>query len=306
MLIGEKQLKDQIGRLEGRIAQYSQAVGTEEEAQAAAAELAERRQSEGDIGTIRQAVADMVEKQEKYEELEMYIEEINDAITTANVELNSTRSEVDIYTARREGLRGEVTRFESLVSKLEAANDRRVAVKQSLEESLTMFIIGLKESAPLVPPEFDKDKRIAQAQMLQNKLARTNWAYPALIQEFTDLFVDEIKLNSAQHYFIAKLPIEVEGEATEQWCECLALGTWAVYYQTIDRRTAGVYMNTAEAGRPTYEFITELENVEKAQIRAEFERMRPEDFEERVAMLPGASQYVVKQKGGIARFFDSL
>jgi len=306
VMVGNAELKRQIEGLQGRIAQYTQAVGTEEEAQAAAAELAERRQSEGDIATVRQVVADMVEKQEKYDELEMYIEEINDAITTANVELNSTRSKVDIYTARREGLRGEVARFEGLVGKLEAANDRRVAVKDTLEESLTLFIVGLKESAPLVPPEFEKGKRIGRAQALQNKLAQTNWAYPALIQEFTDLFVDEIKLNSAQHYFIAKLPIEVKGVQTERWCECLALGTWAVYFQTIDRRIVGVFMNTAEVGRPTYEFITELASVEKAQIRAEIERVRPEDFEERVAMLPGAPQRVIKQKDGVARFFDLL
>ena len=306
VIAGETALKQEIDRLKGQVAVYSQAVGTEEQAQAAAAELAERQQSEGLIAEVQQAVVDMVEKQEKYDELEMYLEEINDAITTANVELNSTRSEVDIYTARREGLRGEVARFESLVGKLEGANDRRVAVKQSIEESLTMLVIGLRESAPLVPPEFQKDKRIARAQALQGKLAQTNWAYPGLIREFTDLFVDEIKLNSAQHYFIARLPLEIKGESTERWCECLALGTWAVYFQTIDRRIAGVYMNTAEIGRPTYEFITELASAEKSQIRAEFDRMRPEDFDERVGELPGAAQHVVKQKDGIARFFDLL
>jgi hypothetical protein len=306
ILLGDTKLQQKIGRLEDQIAVYTQAVGTEAEAQAVGAELAERRQSEGDIDTVRQATVDMVEKQDKYDELEMYIEDINEAITTANVELNSTRSEVDIYTARREGLRGEVARFESLVGNLEAANDRRVAVKQSLEESLTMFIVGLKESAPLVPPEFEKHKRIAQAQTLQSKLAQTNWAYPAMIKAFTDLFVDEIKLNSAQHYFIAKLPLEIKGEKTEQWCECLALGTWSVYFQTIDRRVVGVYLNTSEAGLPTYEFITELASVEKAQIRAELDRVRPADFEERVAILPGAPQHAVKQKDGVSRFFDLL
>jgi len=256
--------------------------------------------------TVRENTKMLEERQAVFDELMISLDEINDAITTANEERTRIRSEVDIYTARREGLRGEVARFESLVGKLEAANDRRVSVKETLEESLTLFIVELKESAPLVPPEFGKDKRIAQAQTLQNKLAQTNWAYPALIQEFTDLFIDEIKLNSEQHYFIAKLPLEVKGEKVDRWCECLALGTWAVYFQTIDRRIVGVFMDTAEIGRPTYEYITEMANVEKAQIRAEIERVRPEDFEERIAMLPGVARHVIKQKGGIAGFFDLL
>jgi len=306
VLIGREQLQQQIRQLESRISAYNNAVGTEQQAQTMAAELQERRMAEATMETVREKTKLLEEREARFDELGIYLDEINDSITTANEELNRTRSEVDIYTARREGLRGEVARFESLVGKLEAANNRRVSVKETLEESLTLFMVGLKESAPLVPPEFEKDKRIARTETLQNKLARTNWAYPALIQEFTDLFVDEIKLNSKQHYFIAKLPLEVKGEKVDRWCECLALGTWAVYFQTIDRRIVGVFMNTAEVGRPTYEYITKMANFEKTQIRAEIERVRPEDFEERVAMLPGVAQHVIKQKGGIARFFDLL
>jgi len=306
VMIGDADLRNQINQLQTQLDGYAQAVGTVQQAQEIAAELAERRQSEGGIEQVRQQVADMLEKQEKYEELEVYLEEINDAITTANEELTRMRSELQIVAARNEGLKGEVAKFESLVGKLEDANNRRVAVKDAIEESLIQLMVRLKESSPLVHPEFNKEKRIARAEGLQHKLERSNWAYPELIAEFTELFLDELKLNSEQHYFMAKLPIEVKGETTEQWCECLGLGTWAVYFQTIDRRTVGVFMNTADYGRPKYEFVTELTNTERNQIRAEIERVRPEDFDERVAQLPGAPKHVIKQKGGLARFFDLL
>jgi len=307
-IVGQAQLKQQIEQLQNRVTGYEQAFGVSsiEQAKAEAAELAERRASQGTIDVIRQKVRDMEEKEQKYEELEAYLDEINDAITTANQDLKGTQSELTIVTARNEGLKGEVAKLESLVGKLEDANNRRVAVKEAVEESIALLAAQLKDSSPLVPPEFNKDKRIARVEALRNKLAGSNWAYPELIKEFASLFVEEIKLNSEQHHFLAKLPLEVQGQPTQRWCECLSLGTWAVYFQTLDRRLVGVFMNTAEAGRPKYEFITELTNVEKGQIRAELERMRPESFDEQVARLPGVAKQVVKQKGGLARFFDLL
>ncbi len=306
VMVGAAELKEQIRQLNGQLVQYQQAVGDIEQAQQMAQELQQRQAAEGTIEQVMQRVADMEEKQARYDELEVYLEEINDAIVAANEERNRTRSEVDILTARKEGLIEEVAKFEDLVGKLEDANERRLAVKEAIEESLVLFMVNLRESAPVVPPEFSKTKRLARAEQLQTKLAQTNWAYPALIQEFTDLFLEEIELNSQQHYFLAKLPLEVKGQTTERWCECLSLGTWAVYFQTLDRRTVGVFMNTAEVGKPKYEFITELENAEKVQIRAAIGRLRPADFEKRIARLPGAPQQVIKQKGGVAKFFDLL
>jgi len=307
-IVGQAQLKEQIKQSQARVAGYEQAFGvtSPEQAQAKARDLAERERADGTMDAIRQKVRDMEEKEQKYEELEAYLEEINDAITTANEYLKRTNSELTILTARNGGLRGELAKLEGLVGRLEDANTRRMAVKEAVEESMVLLAVRLKESSPLVPPEFNKDRRVGRVEALRNKLAQSNWAYPALMKEFTDLFIEEIKLNSEQHHFVAKLPLEIKGESTERWCECLSLGTWAVYFQTLDRRVVGVFMNTADAGRPNYEFITELTSVEKTQIRAELDRIRPENFEEQVARLPGAPRRVIRQKGGLARFFDLL
>ena len=101
VIIGEGQLRQEIERLQGRIAVYTQAVGTEQDAQSAAAELAERRQAEDNIEVVRQNVVDMVEKQEKYDELEEEAGEITqkwddlmDDLETE--ELEPRRTDVDV------------------------------------------------------------------------------------------------------------------------------------------------------------------------------------------------------------------
>lgn len=304
--VGPEQLKQERDRFRDQLNEYTDAVGSIEEAKAKASELGERQQADGTIETIRQQVRDMEEKQQKYDELEAYLDDINDAITTANSDLVRTNSELEIVSARSEGLKGDVRKLEVLVGNLEDANNRRVAVKEALESSLSLLLVRIKESSPLTPPEYKKDKRVSRAQSLQHKLAGTNWAYPELISDFTDLFLEEIKLNSQHHYFMAKLPLELRGEFSEEWCECLSLGTWAVYFQTLDRRNVGVFLNMGKDGKQRYEFVTTLNREEAAQVRGEIARLRPDNFSEQVVELPDAPKQKVKSEHGKAGFFDLL
>ncbi len=247
------------------------------------------------------------EKQASLQAVEADIAAKNEQFVAAQEAYENLINETEIVKARQTGLLAEIERLTNQVGKLEEANARSLAIKETFLLDIDKLIIQIKESLPLTPEKYSLHERLARAESLRQKAESANWVTPELQQEFTKLYLDELDLAKRQEYFYAKINVKDSlGIPTNKWAECLMKGSWGVYYRTLDGKNIGVFQNIKpNAITPVWGFQEGLPTTVVAQIEQEIISSRPADFEQVVVKL-AEKQLSSEPKSQIQKLYSSL
>ena len=144
-------------------------------------------------------------------------------------------------------------------------------------------------------------------QALKDKASAAKWVDPALLDEYTSLYREELEISQAREYFFANLPVSDRfGTKTNCWAECVMNGNHGVYYRTLDGQHIGVYQNKATEGPAKYEFTDMKPDASAAkEIEAEIFALRTPGYEEKLELL-AKKQLVTDDKSGTQKKYDSL
>lgn len=234
------------------------------------------------------------------------LEQTNADFVQAQDDLDRVQNETAITQARRDGLEAEVTRLEGLTGQLEAANERRMITKDTLESNLERLEILVNEASPLAPEKYSRDARIAAVANLKQQAQNMNWVDASLLDAYTALYIQELEIARSREYFFARLPVTDRfGTTTMSWAECVMNGNWGVYYRTLDGEHVGVYQSTAAQGSPDFNFIDVSEESARSNIEAQIFASRTEGFEEKIELL-AQKQLVVDPRTPFQKNFESL
>lgn len=234
------------------------------------------------------------------------IDDKNSEFVVAEEELDDLKNEMAITEARHDGLLAENQRLTGIVGELEDATLRQRASKDTLLHNLDMLIIQIEEGNPLTPEKYSHGGRLEKAIALRAKVTQSKWVNPELLNEYTDLYIDELRIASARDYFFAKIPVHDDlGSRSLIWAECLMNGNWSVYYRTIDGRHIGSYENVSTTSSPEYQFREDLPSRLRGEIEDEIKAARVEDFEDKIAVLK-QKQAVFNTKTGFQNRYNSL
>jgi uncharacterized protein YdcH (DUF465 family) len=240
------------------------------------------------------------------EDINLDIEIAGGEFVKTQEQLEIIRNELTIADARFQGLVAENDRLTDMVGQLEEADERRKATKDTLLHNIDLLMVQVKGGSPLTPERFDHFARVAKVEELRDKVQRAKWVSPQLLNEYTDLYLDELEIASAREFFFAKIPVHDNlGVVYEKWAECLMNGNWSVYFRTIDGKHVGSYENTAASGPAKYEFRESLPSSVTTDIVSEIEAARPANYEETVAVLR-EKQAIYESKTPLQRTFNSL
>ncbi|MBX7255011.1 MAG: hypothetical protein K1Y02_01525 [Candidatus Hydrogenedentes bacterium] len=246
----------------------------------------------------------------KNEELTKVTEDLNkrnEEFVQAEADYEQLVNDTAITRARKEGLEAESERLESLVGKLEDANQRRLLTKDTLDSNIDQLAILVSESCPLAPEEYSRDVRIARVNALKQKSAGMKWVDPALLDEYTSLYTQELEIAKARKYFFAKIPVSDRfGTPSMMWAECLMNGNWSVYYRTLDGSHMGVYQNTERGSGPAkFAFMDVADEVAMKQIETEVFAARPEGYEEKLEQI-AKKQLATDDRTELQKKYDAL
>ncbi|GMW00645.1 MAG: hypothetical protein AMXMBFR84_17820 [Candidatus Hydrogenedentota bacterium] len=234
------------------------------------------------------------------------LDALNAQFAQAQSDYEELVNQTAIVTARRDGLTAEVDRLEGLTGRLEDANQRRAMTLAALVSDLEELEVLIREGSPLTPPSYSREARITRIQDLKGKAQSAKWVDPALLDEYTNMYLDELKIAGTREYFYAKIPVRDRfGTPSEQWAECLMNGNWSVYYRTLDGKHIGVFENLAMEGTPNYGFNEKLPKEVQLRIEQEVFAKRPVGFEQQLVQLAG-KQNVQDEKSDMQRLYDSL
>ncbi|NUM53330.1 MAG: hypothetical protein HUU46_06780 [Candidatus Hydrogenedentes bacterium] len=235
------------------------------------------------------------------------LEQKNAEFVKAQADFDSLQNQTAVMQARRDGLAAETERLEGMVGKLEDADTRRMMTKETLESNISRLMITVQEGSPLTPDKYSRSERIARVQALKEKASAANWVDPALLDEYTSLYLAELEISQSREYFFAKLPVvDRFGTRSNSWAECVMNGNHGVYYRTLDGQHIGVYHNTASEGPAKYEFSDmKGESASAQQLEAEIFAARTPGYEEKLELL-AKQQLVVDDKTDLQKKFDSL
>jgi hypothetical protein len=281
-ILTDSQAQQRIADLTRRLDAYT-VLGTGEQIKADKAELDKRRQTGGTMEEIAAKLRDALDKEESYDALTRDLESLNEKIASAQGTFESTTRQLAEADSRLAGLRTAIGRLEDQVGKLEVADDRRQAVKAALLRDLEQLIVQIRKSMPLAPPEYAKEVRIAAAQKLRDELENSNWVRPELLEQYTQLYLDELRMATQENYFLAKIPLEENRKSVMKWAECVSIGNRMTYFETLDRNFTGVCRDTNPQGPvPRYELLVDLPRAELMKIRDIMAQYRPQDYEQRI------------------------
>lgn len=262
----------------------------------------------GDLSGQRDNLQSQVDT--KNQELAKVTEDLNkknEEFVTAEADYEQLVNDTAITRARKEGLEAESERLQTLVGRLEDANQRRILTKDTLDSNIDQLAILVNESSPLAPEEYSRDLRIARVNSLKQKAASLNWVDPALLDEYTSLYAQELEIAKARKYFFAKIPVmDRFGTPSMAWAECLMNGNWSVYYRTLDGAHMGVYQNTERGSGPAkFAFIDVLDEIAMKQIETEVFAARPEGYQEKLEQI-AKKQIATDDKSELQKKYDSL
>ncbi|HOV34237.1 MAG TPA: hypothetical protein PLX23_12840, partial [Candidatus Hydrogenedens sp.] len=251
--------------------------------------------------------AQISEKQAALQAIEADIAAKNEQFAAAQEAYENLINETEIVKARQTGLLAEIERLTNQVGKLEEANARSLAIKESFLLDIDKLIIQIKESLPLTPEKYSLRERLARAESLRQKAESASWVTPELQQEFTKLYLDELDLAKRQEYFYAKINVKDSlGIPTNKWAECLMKGSWGVYYRTLDGKNIGVFQNIKPNSiTPVWGLQEGLPPSVVAQIEQEIVSARPPDFE-RVVVKLAEKQAFTEPKSKIQKLYSSI
>lgn len=299
-VVGAGEAERRIGELEARLKKYT-VLGAPDKIKAEKEELLTRQQAQGTMDDVKAKVADAAALEEEYNALTDDVENLNASIASAQEELINTERQSAAAGSRLSGLRTEIAGLEQQVGKLEVADARRQAVKNSLLRDAEQLIIKIRKSIPLVPPEYRKDARLARATKLRDELGQENWVRPELLEEYTQLYLEELEMAAQEEYFLAKIPLMEKKTPAMKWAECVSIGSRMVYFETLDKRFTGVCRNTNPAGAiPRYQLVVDLPRSEETQIRDIMAQYRPKDYEERIKVQLGEEVEIVGKRDTVA------
>ncbi|MCH7959804.1 MAG: hypothetical protein IID08_06725 [Candidatus Hydrogenedentes bacterium] len=238
--------------------------------------------------------------------IENDIAEKSGEFVVAEEGLEDLINEMEITKARHDGLLSENTRLTSIVGELEDATARQMASKGTLLHNLDLLIVQVEEGTPLTPEKYSYERRVAKAVTLRAKVTGSKWVTPALLNEYTDLYLDELLISASREYFFAKIPVH-DGLGTEsmRWAECLMNGNWSVYFRTIDGKHVGSYENVSGTQPPQYAFREDLPQSVRTEIEDQIIAARIEGYEEKIAVLD-QKQAVFETKSGFQTRYNSL
>lgn len=234
------------------------------------------------------------------------VEEANERFVEAQEFLDNLKNETAITQARHEGLLAENERLTEMVGSLEVANARRQATKDTLLHNLDLMVIQIESGIPLTPERFSHAGRLAKAKALRNRATEVRWVDPALLDEYTAMYLAEMDISSSHEYFFAKIPVhDGLGSTYMKWAECLMNGNWSVYYRTIDGKHVGSYESIPGVTPPRYEFREDLPDGVRGHINSLIVAERIDDYEDKITVLR-EKQAVFETKSKTQRNFDSL
>ena len=142
-----------------------------------------------------------------------------------------------------------------------------------------------------------KEVRLEKVLKLKNELDNSKWVRPELLEEYTQLYLEELQIATQEKYFIAKIPLVEKKKEVKKWAECVSIGSQLAYFETLDRTFTGVCRNTNPEGPvPRYEFIVELPRTELMEIRDIMAQYRPEDYEQRIRAQLGEEVELVGKR----------
>ena len=220
--------------------------------------------------------------------------------------LDDVNNKKSLAEAQHAGLLVEIDRLAEMVSSLEQANLRRQATKEALLHNLDLLIIQINGGSPLAPRRFAHAQRKARASELRAKALRASWVDPALMTEYTELYLAELGIAASREYFFAKIPMHNKlGNIESKWAECLMNGNWSVYYRTIDGKHIGSYENTSGTATPNYVFREDLSGEIKTDIANNITASRVVDYEEKFEVLR-RKQAVYEQRSMLNKNFNTL
>ena len=240
------------------------------------------------------------------EDIQKNIDAKNDEYATAQQLMEDLVNQTSIVRARQEGLNAEVERLQALNGKLEEADARRIATKETLLHNVDMLAVLINEGIALAPEKFSREKRAAAINDLKAKLTESPWVSPALLEQYTSLYQKELNIAASREYFFARIPVTDRiGNKSMKWAECVMNGNWSVYYRTLDGKNVGAYQNTVATGAPKYDFVEDLPGGVQKRIEEEVFKARTPDYLDKVSVL--AQQEVATQEGtSFQRVFNSL
>jgi len=281
-VLTDAQAQQRIADLENRLNAYT-VLGTPEQLRSEKEELTKRRQAQGTMEDIAAKLRDALDKEESYDALTRDLENLNERIASAQGTLEGINRQIAEAESRLQGLRTTIARLEEQVGKLDVADARRQAVKAALLRDVEQLIIQIRKSMPLAPPEYAKEARIARAERLKEELENSNWVRPELLEQYTQLYLEEIRMATQENYFIARIPLEENGKPVMKWAECVSIGNRITYFETFDRKFTGVCRNTNPQGAvPRYQLLVDLPRSELMEIRDIMAQYRPPDYEQRI------------------------
>ena len=214
---------------------------------------------------LAQQQAEFVQVQQEYEDL-----------------LNETA----IVEARQEGLLAEVDRLRDQVGELEDANERRAATLSALQSSAQQLLSRIEGGIDLTPRQYARADRIARAENLLERIDQASWVEPDLLDDYTELYLEELEIAEMRRYFFARIPVQDRfGTTRYKWAECLMNGNWSVYFRTIDGRQSGIYMNVADTGDPRYEVVLDLPRETARHVEEAVMHHRSPNYEQQIEAL---------------------
>ena len=301
-----EQLRGQVARLKRDIADLTRGQGEEgptvtpEEAKRLKAEIeklaAQSEEIQAQLGQLRKD-REMI-KQDIEAKNEQYIE--------AEDQYQELVNETSIVKARHRGLLAEVDRLTEEVGQLEDANARRIASKKALEHDIERLAIAVREGIPLTPEKYSRRERLQDVQKLREQATSAKWVTPALLDNYTVLYLRELEIAEAKEYFFARIPVTDKlGSTHTKWAECLMMGNRTVYYRTLDGKNIGVYENIADEGAPRYAFREDLPGILQKQIEEWIFNARVKGYEDKVRIL-AQKELVLKEENEVQRVFESL
>ena len=296
----DAQARQRIAELESRLDAYS-VLGASADVKARLDELRDRQESQGTMQQVDAKLSNAIEREAEYDALTRDVENLNASIAGAQEELLSTQRQGAEADSRVSGLRMEIAGLEQQVGKLEVSDARRQAVKNSLLRDVEQLIIQIRKGIPVVPPEYRKDARLARVTKLRGELEQENWVRPEVLEEYTQLYLEELEMAAQENYFLANIPMVEKKQPVRKWAECVSIGNRMVYFETLDKNFTGVCRNTNPGGAiPRYQLLVDLPRAELMDIRDVMAEYRPEDYEERIRVQLGEEVEIVGKRSTVA------
>ena len=185
-----EQQEQTIARMRGAVERGSDAI-TPEQLDALIAEFEKVQQDKAQAENELAAITDeLQDKQNQYALVLKDIEDKSAQFVEAQDQYDQLLNLMAITEARHEGLLAENDRLTDMVGQLEEANARRQATKDALVHGLALLDTHLTSSIPLTPADQSHASRVARAEALRSEALGARWVDPALMQEYTDLYLE--------------------------------------------------------------------------------------------------------------------